>query len=108
MSRQNLFVLALGLSLANGLLSPVLQIVVWTIPVWIVYLFPGASQLVILPEIIFYLSSLLVATTTLLVGGVPAALYERFSGEGPESATAMYIWAGACLALSLPAFARFL
>jgi hypothetical protein len=47
-------------------------------------------------------SSLIVATLTLMIGGVPAALYERFTRH-EQSAVSGYLWLAGVLALTLPA-----
>lgn len=106
MSPNTTFVAVLALALANGLISPLLPIVYVMMPAWAPHVFLGMQDMVILPEILFYMSSLIVATGTLLFGGVPAALYERLGGE-PESPTAMYIWLAGVLLLTLPAASRF-
>jgi hypothetical protein len=102
MSRNSLFIAVLAFSLVNGLLSPFLKVLYVLAPVWIVYLFPGAGDFLLLPEFVFYLCSLMIATATLLIGGVPAALYERFAPGAYGSTTAMYIWLAGAGLLSLP------
>lgn len=56
-----------------------------------------------------YFSSLLVSTATIILAGIPAAIYERFSGAKDDSTvTSMWIWAGGTMALTLPAMGNFL
>ncbi|MSO85408.1 MAG: hypothetical protein EXR04_05575 [Rhodospirillales bacterium] len=107
MTPNGIFIAILALALANGLISPLLSIVYVMMPAWAPHVFLGMQDILILPEILFYLSSLIVATGTLLIGGVPAALYERLLGGKPESPAAMYIWLAGVLLLTLPAAARF-
>jgi hypothetical protein len=57
--------------------------------------------------VILYVSSLLLATMTLIAGGVPAALYERFMGLEESSEISMYIWMACTALLSLPAAINF-
>jgi hypothetical protein len=102
MSRDSLFIVVLALSLVNGLVSPFLKILYVLAPTWIVYLFPGAGDFFLLPEFVFYLCSLIIATVTLLIGGVPAALYERFVPGAYGSTAAMYVWLAGAGVLSLP------
>ena len=45
---------------------------------------------------------------TLLVSGVPAALYERLVERDPEAAASMWIWLGGAATLCLPAVLRLL
>lgn len=106
MTPQQVFVLILIAALFNGLVSPALFIMVQLVPFWLPYLLPGVAQFVIVPELIFYVSSLTVATGTLLLSGVPAALYERIAGADPEATAPLYIWLAGALGLCLPAFAR--
>ena len=106
MTPNTVFLAVLALSLANGLISPLLSIVYVLMPAWAPHVFLGMQDIVILPEILFYMSSLIVATGTLLIGGVPAALYERLLGGEPESPAAMYLWLAGVLLLTLPAASR--
>jgi hypothetical protein len=57
--------------------------------------------------VILYVSSLLLATMTLIAGGVPAALYERIMGLEESSEVSMYIWMACTGLLSLPAAINF-
>ncbi|MGE0153318.1 MAG: hypothetical protein AB7R90_11935 [Reyranellaceae bacterium] len=104
MSPQTLLVAVVALSLFNGLFSPMVVIAYRTVPLWLPYLFPGISELVIVSEFVFYVASLIVATTTLLVSGVPAALVERLFGLDSRTATLpMYAWLAGAAFLSTPA-----
>jgi hypothetical protein len=55
------------------------------------------------PLLLFYFTSLLVSVACLIVGGVPAALYERFSGRRTSDGASLGIWLAGVLALALPA-----
>jgi energy-coupling factor transporter transmembrane protein EcfT len=57
--------------------------------------------------IIFYVSSLLLSTMTLIAGGVPAALYERWKGLEESTEVSMWIWMACTGILSLPAAINF-
>ena len=70
------FVLVAAVSVANGILSPFIAIVFNLSPIWMPELLPHT------PGILFYLSSLILATATLLASGVPAALFERLAEIG--------------------------
>jgi len=53
-------------------------------------------------------SSLMVSTATIILGGIPAALYERFIGAKEDSTEAsLWIWLAATALLSLPAIGNF-
>jgi hypothetical protein len=55
-----------------------------------------------------FFSSLMVSTATIILAGVPAAIFERFNGAGEDSSvTSMWIWVAGTLFLTLPAFGNF-
>ena len=56
------------------------------------------------PIVYLYLTSLFVSATTLVLAGVPAALYERLSGQKDSSPTSLGIWLAATLVLTIPTF----
>jgi hypothetical protein len=59
--------------------------------------------------LIFYFSSLMLATATIIVAGIPAALYERFVGAKDDSTEAsLWIWLAGTAILTLPAIGNFL
>ena len=99
---QTGLVFVLGVAMLNGLFSPALRIVVLFAPVWYPALLPQVASL------LFLLSSLLVATFTLMIAGVPAALYERLSGTEDSDAVSMGIWLLGVLILTAPAVANML
>ncbi len=54
-------------------------------------------------------ASLMVSTATVIVGGIPAALYERFAGITEDSDDiSLWIWVAGCALLCLPAIGNFL
>lgn len=98
MTPQTLFALTVAASLANGLLSPALGLVFALHPLWLPEIVPRV------PELVFYGASLIIATGTLLLSAIPAALAERF---GASEAAAMRLWlAGAALLTGLGVLAR--
>ena len=53
-------------------------------------------------------SSLMVSTATIILGGIPAALYERFIGAKDDStAASLWIWLAGTALLTLPAIGNF-
>jgi hypothetical protein len=53
-------------------------------------------------------SSLMVSTATIILGGIPAALYERFIGRTDDSTDpSLWIWLAATALLTLPAVGTF-
>lgn len=54
-------------------------------------------------------SSLMVSTATIILGGIPAAIYERFVGAKDDSTEAsLWIWLAGTALLTLPAIGNFL
>lgn len=94
MTQHHLAVI-IGLAILNGIFSPALIAVFALHPLWYPALLPIA-----LPPL-FLASSLIVATLTLMLGGVPAALYERFTRRGQTSMSG-YLWLAGVLVLTLP------
>jgi hypothetical protein len=102
MPPHQIFAIILALSALNGLMSPYLLIVLAFAPVWLPnWMGSSASGL-------FYLASLLTATTTLLVSAVPAGLAENAFPRLRGTIAVLWIWAGTALILSVPAIIRFL
>jgi hypothetical protein len=53
-------------------------------------------------------SSLMVSTATIILGGIPAAIYERFSGAKDDSTeVSLWIWLAGTALLTLPAIGNF-
>ena len=53
-------------------------------------------------------ASLMASTATIIVGGIPAALYERFVGAAEDSTeTSLWIWLAGTALLTLPAIGNF-
>lgn len=59
--------------------------------------------------LIFYFSSLMLATATIIIAGIPAAIYERVVGAKEDSTEAsLWIWLAGTAVLTLPAVGNFL
>ena len=53
-------------------------------------------------------SSLMVSTATIILGGIPAAIYERVRETGEESSeVSLWIWLAGTAILALPAIGNF-
>lgn len=94
---RNVLVPVMALSILNGIFSPFMLIVYLANWFWYPGTFLPAS-----PEIIAMLSSLIFSTLTLMVSGVPAALYERARGPAGGQVAGI-IWLVAAGLLTLPA-----
>jgi hypothetical protein len=90
-----------GLAAVNGLdFSPAFDAVSF----WL-YTFARGSPLFD-GEVFFYLTSVAISAMTLLIAGVPAALYERARGLKQSTLGSLAIWLLATLLLTLPTILR--
>ena len=53
-------------------------------------------------------ASLMVSTATVILGGIPAAIYERVTGASESSDVSLWIWLAGTAILALPAAGNFL
>lgn len=58
------------------------------------------------PLLVFYFTSLFLALTAVVLAGVPAAIYERVTGQKRSDATSMMIWTIGTGLLAIPSFLR--
>jgi len=94
---RGLFVVIVVVAVFNGLASPAILFAMLIWPAWL------PEILAVSPEVVRYMASLLVSAGTLIVAGVPAAIYERVTGLPASNQTSMGIWLAAALFLTLPA-----
>ena len=99
---QHNLVAVIGLAILNGMFSPAIIPVFALHGLWYPFFLPA-----VLPAV-FLACSLIVSTFTLMLGGVPAALYERFSGEGKSTNVSGLVWLAAVAVLTLPALPNLL
>jgi len=96
------YVIAIVLfSIINGIFSP-----------FVFALFPFVLALtpvlfVDSVEFVFYLSSLIFSTMTLILGGIPAAIYERWTGAEEPTGFSNWLWLAGVGLLTVPAAANF-
>ena len=60
------------------------------------------------PQLFIFLVYLVGATLSVLLGGVPAALYERATGVTDSDLASMWLWLAGTALLALPAVMLFL
>ena len=53
-------------------------------------------------------ASLMVSTATIILGGIPAAIYERVTGATESNDASLWIWLAGTALLALPAAGNFL
>lgn len=97
MDRNFVLFAIVGISIVNGLFSPFLAVALPIATVLMPEIFPRSVGWVL------FFSSLLVASATLLVSGVPAALYERLFDRGRNGGVSLIIWLAGAVLLALPA-----
>jgi hypothetical protein len=100
MSTRSYLIAIVLFATINGIFSP-----------WLVGMFPFVF--VLMPaffleslSVLLFVSSILFATLTLIAGGIPAALYERWSGVQESTEVSMWIWLAGVGLLTLPAAAN--
>lgn len=97
-NRKILFVVVVGICVVNGLFSPYLELAVPIATGLLPELFPKSVGWVL------FFSSILVSTATLLVAGIPAALWERLIDRDPESSVSLWIWLTGVALLAWPSY----
>jgi hypothetical protein len=102
MLRHQVFALVLGLAVFNGIFSPLVHLVAAYSLIWAPPWLPND------PSVTFYFASLIVATTTLLLSGAPAALIVRGFPASREAPGPNWVWALVALVLCFPALVRVL
>jgi hypothetical protein len=91
-----LLVATAGLALLNGMhFSPLFDPVLFFVH--------RMAPSIFGPLLLFYFNSLLISLTTLLLAGVPAAIYERLRGLKESTMVSLCIWLAGVLVLTLPA-----
>lgn len=95
LKRDVLMVATAGLALLNGMhFSPLFDPVLF----FVQRLAPSFMG----PLLLFYFNSLFISLTTLLVAGIPAAIYERVRGHRESTPMSLGIWLAATLLLTSP------
>ncbi|RAI46013.1 hypothetical protein [Rhodoplanes roseus] len=102
MDRNFYFVGIAFFGMINGLFSPLMPVA---------YVF--ATALMAEPlfgsqAAIFYFASLMLSTATVILGGIPAAVYERVAGKEDSTPASLFVWLSATALLTLPAVGSFL
>jgi hypothetical protein len=96
---SNPFVIGImALAILNGIFSP---FAVFTGRLIILTLAP--ALLIAGPTLVAFFASLVAATATIILAGVPAALFERVTGRRGKDAASYAIWLITSAVLSFPA-----
>jgi hypothetical protein len=86
----------MAIAIVNGIFSPWVLVVFVLYPVWYPAWAPQTR------EFVYMASAIILSTLTLMLAGVPAALYERFSSR-PRGFVVASIWIVCAALLTLPA-----
>lgn len=103
MTLQPYIIAIVAFGMLSGMFSTVL---VPNVTGALLLLAPGL--LVTSPHVLVFLVYLVGATLTIMIGGIPAALYERVTGSRESNVASMWIWLAGTAFVSLPAIATFL
>lgn len=89
------------LGLVNGMhFSP------WFEPAFVLVRPLLASFFLTSPVLQFYFTSLILAVGSVLLAGIPAAIFERTSGRETSDSRSLAVWLLALVVITLPALAR--
>lgn len=89
-----------ALGIINGMFSPFLFFVIQSTTLWYPPFLPLSLQFA------FMVSSLVLSTLTIMIAGIPAALYERVTSKTTTDSTSALIWIAAMALLTYPAVER--
>lgn len=106
MTPKQMYFAILLLALFGGLLSPLKFMLLVTAPTWLPALLPGIGQCLLIPDAMIWISSAVACVATLLIAGVPVALYERVRGLKAPDGTGMTIWMVAVFLTMIPSTGR--
>jgi hypothetical protein len=97
LGRDVLLAGTVAVSVVNGLdFSPIFDSIAY-------YLYSFAKNTPLFhADVFYYLTSFAISLMTLLLAGIPAALYERMRGLPQSTPASLAIWLAAAVLLSLP------
>ena len=100
---RNLYYIGIAFfGMINGIFNPLMPLAyVFSKVLMYVPLFGSES-------LIFYFGALTLSTATIILGGIPAAIYERIQGVKDDSTEgSLWIWLAGTALLTIPAMGRF-
>jgi hypothetical protein len=102
MDRNFYYIGIAGFGMINGLFNQAL------VPFTYLFVHVLAPALLFGSEsLALMMASLMASTATIIAGGIPAALYERYVGADDSTDASLWIWLAATGLLTLPAFGNF-
>lgn len=104
MTERNFYYIGIAFfGMINGIFNPLLPFAY----VWAKVLF--SYPLFEFEPLIFYFAALMLSTATIILGGIPAAIYEHLAGLKDDSSVAsLWIWLAGTGILTIPAIGDFL
>ena len=103
MNRQFYFIGIAFFGMINGIFNQVALIFA------LLYVKPLAGPLLFDSlSLTLMFASLMVSTATIILGGIPAAIYERVTGASESSDASLWIWLAGTAIATLPAAGKFL
>ena len=103
MSRQHILIGILLVCLGSGFVSPFLIVVYMWAPFW----FPD-SFIPMKQEYHLIGSTMVTSVLSILISGVPAALFERVTGRQESDSVSLYVWLATAVLITLPGLLRFI
>jgi hypothetical protein len=89
LKRDGMLIGIAGLSLLNGMhFSPLFD------PAFVLFRAFAPGFFLNSPLLLFYFTSLLLSLATLVIAGIPAALFERFTGRRESDTVSLSVWLG--------------
>ena len=101
MTSNPLLFAIVALAIVNGIFSPFF---VFTSRIVVLNLAPGL--LFVGPVLVAFIASLVAATASLILAGIPAALFERATGRAETDNASYAVWLTAAALISLPALVQ--
>jgi hypothetical protein len=101
---RNLYYVGIAFfGMVNGIFNPLMPFAyVFSKVLMFVPLFGSES-------LIFYFAALMLSTATIILAGIPAAIYERLFGiEGDSSDASLFLWLAGTAVLAIPSIGNFL
>ena len=99
MIKTTLLLLTLTLAILNGIFSPKLIAVFALQNLWYPFFLPQNLQFT------FAISAITLACAYLMLAAIPAALFEKFTGQTHPTKTTRAIWLTTMAAITWPSFA---
>lgn len=99
MSREAYIFAILAFGIINGIFSPIMIAIAQPLTIVI----GSGFMLLGFPKLLLFLNSLIASTLVIMLGGVPAALFERATRRRTSDVASMWIWLAGVALISLPA-----